>query len=321
MSDRTTVPIETPVLEHPAMRALRRLWSRCGEPMEIETLKQKSRTAVYRLTGVGPGESAIIAKRCLPDTAWVERTVYEEILPCLPIRSLQYYGFVDDEREQVCWLFLEDAGKARYSALTPEHRALAAQWFAFAHTCAAPIVAGIRLPDRGPSHYLAHLQFARNTLRSSLSIPSLSGDELATLQAIIAQCDLLELRWNRLAACCDAIPSTLVHGDFQPKNARVRSGPEGMVIFLLDWEHAGRGGPAPDLADLDLTAYWPVARESWRGVDIGAIKRLAIVGKIFRWLAAVSWEGASLLPRYEERPIRRMRYYHDQLAAAIKELQ
>jgi len=94
-----------------------------------------------------------------------------------------------------------------------------------------------------------------------------------------------------------------------------------MVIFLLDWEHAGRGGPAPDLADLDLTAYWPVARESWRGVDIGAIKRLAIVGKIFRWLAAVSWEGASLLPRYEERPIRRMRYYHDQLAAAIKELQ
>ena len=58
-----------------------------------------------------------------------------------------------------------------------------------------------------------------------------------------------------------------------------------------------------------------------RGVDIGAIKRLAIVGKIFRWLAAVSWEGASLLPRYEERPIRRMRYYHDQLAAAIKELQ
>ena len=56
-------------------------------------------------------------------------------------------------------------------------------------------------------------------------------------------------------------------------------------------------------------------------MDIRAVEDLATVGKVFRWLAAVSWESASLLPRYEERPIRRMRYYHDQLAAAIKELQ
>jgi hypothetical protein len=68
MSDTTTLPGAAQAAEHPAMRALRKLWSRCGEAVEIETLKWKSRTAVYRLAGVGPAATAVIAKRYLPDT-------------------------------------------------------------------------------------------------------------------------------------------------------------------------------------------------------------------------------------------------------------
>src|SRR5690349_2103969 len=57
----------------------------------VDVLKENRSTAVYRLRGAGPGDSPVIAKRCGATVADVERTIYESILPQLPLRSVAYY--------------------------------------------------------------------------------------------------------------------------------------------------------------------------------------------------------------------------------------
>ncbi|HET7088603.1 MAG TPA: hypothetical protein VFL17_08135 [Anaerolineae bacterium] len=123
----------TDLREHPAVRAWGELWPRWAEPERVEILKDHAKSTVYRLEGVGRGRTAIIAKRCRTDIAAIERTIYEDVLPSLPITTLHYYGFVE-ENDQFCWLFLEDAGQEHFSPVIEEHRALAAQWLALMHT-------------------------------------------------------------------------------------------------------------------------------------------------------------------------------------------
>src|SRR5207249_2967323 len=100
----------TTVEDHPAARAWQEPQPGRGEPASVETLKEAKKSAVYRLNGVWPGGAAIIAKRCVARTAAIERAIYEDILPHLPITALRYYGWTQHDGE-FCWLFLEDAGE------------------------------------------------------------------------------------------------------------------------------------------------------------------------------------------------------------------
>src|SRR5207248_7530745 len=134
------------------------------------------------------------------------------------------------------------------------------------------------------------------------------------LQAIVAQCDLLEACWNQVETCCEGIPSTLVHGDFRPKNVHVRRDHDGSALLPMDWETAGWGVPAPDLARVDLGAYWTVVRECWPTVDRQALEQLAHLGNVLRWLAALSWESVAF-----EMPS--MRVCHAALSEAIEAVQ
>ena len=59
-TDRT---LQTNLLEHPAVNAWRELRPENIKPGQIEILKERKNRAVYRLVGVGPDNSAIIAKR------------------------------------------------------------------------------------------------------------------------------------------------------------------------------------------------------------------------------------------------------------------
>jgi hypothetical protein len=298
---------------HPAARAWQELQPGRVESESIETLKETEKSVVYRLKGVGPGGSAVIAKRCRTTTASIERTVYEDILPHLPITALHYYGCTQQDGE-FCWLFLEDAGEQRYSPYSKEHCALVGRWLGLLHTSAARLAAAARLPDRGPGHYLEHLRSARHTILRYLTNPALSGDDVTVLHAIVAQCDFLESRWSQVETCCAGIPLTLVHGDFRPKNVHVRRDHGGSALFPIDWETAGWGVPAPDLAHVDLTVYWTVVRESWPTVDLQALQQLATLGKVFRRLAAMNWQSMSL-------EMASMRIYHAELSDAIQAVQ
>src|ERR1051325_7569871 len=84
------------VLDHPAVKAWSQLQLEGDEPESIESVKQKNKSTVYRLAGLAPDGSAVIAKKCRARTAWVERLIYQEILSELPVPALRCYGCVGD---------------------------------------------------------------------------------------------------------------------------------------------------------------------------------------------------------------------------------
>ena len=119
--------------EHPAIKSWRVLQPRQIELQGIEILQEKKKSGVYRIAGVGIEGAAVIAKQCWYQTALIERTMYEAVLPHLPLPRLHYYGSVQSDAEWG-WLFVEDAGREEYSPQIEEHRLLAARWLGIMHT-------------------------------------------------------------------------------------------------------------------------------------------------------------------------------------------
>ena len=324
---------------HPAVQAWRRVCPKAGEPEFVEVLqdvkKGGSRSCIYRLAGVGHERTAVIAKRCIAYHAHIEHTIYQEILSHLPISGLTFYGCVDEPETDSAWLFLEDACGDRFAYCVEEHRKLAARWLGEMHACAACIPAVSRLPNRGPQHYLDHLRFARQLIQRDLGASALSPGDLQVIGEILSQADFLEAQWSWIEELDHRFPRTLVHCDFASYNLRVRRSESGITLMAFDWEMAGRGVPAPDIAELSgrgvprrratgdfedtgLVAYWSIVREAWPGVDLFAIKQLAELGAVFRSLAAISWESESIARGWW--PIKEFHGYQADLAVALEHL-
>lgn len=277
---------------HPAVQAWIGLRPATVTPESIHVLRERRRSAVYRLVGVGPAGAAVIAKRCLPATASLELTVYERILPQLPVSAPRCYGAQAGDG-QAYWLFLEDVGDERYSESNGTHVAAVSRWAALLHTSAARAAAANALPDAGSTRYLAHLRAARDTIQRRLTSPALAPCDVAVLQAIVSLQDLLESRWSRIEQSCVGLPATLVHGDFQPKNVFVREHATGIACYPIDWEFVGWGVPAADLTRIDVAAYWSASLAGGDGPGLETVRQLANVGQIFRFLAAIDWECTS----------------------------
>src|SRR5438105_15645126 len=107
-------------------------------------------SATYRLIGVVPGGSTVIAKRCRAAWASVERRVYAEVLPHLPVTSPRYYRSVEGAHRR-SWLFLADLGDERCVTSDEDQCALAGRWLGRTHTStplhAHAASAAARLPD------------------------------------------------------------------------------------------------------------------------------------------------------------------------------
>src|SRR6184192_788791 len=125
------------LLAHPAVQAWRQLNPDHVVPDRISPAKFKPNKprpnlTVYRLEGVGVDSAAVIAKRCTQGGGQIERTVYERILPHVPLAGPRYYGTVsgshEDHAEDVCWLFIGEIQGEKYDMLRPDHRAAAARW-------------------------------------------------------------------------------------------------------------------------------------------------------------------------------------------------
>jgi Phosphotransferase enzyme family len=343
--------MRTYVLEHPAVKAWIKLQPDRVEPESIEILNKKKRAwltfqsewlesemieslqkrkLVYRLKGVGSEGSAVIAKQCEQVAGITERTIYKEILFRLPVPTPRYYGFVEEPDREFCWLFLEDAGTEQCSPHISDHRALAARWLGLMHTSAARVATTAHLPDRGPDHYLKHLQLARDRIqRTKVNFATLRPDDLAVLESIVSRFDVLESCWSKVEKFCDSMPKTLIHSDFQGKNMRIRHDQTGFALLPFDWEMSGWGVPAADLRHhIDLAIYWSTVRQSWPHLDVRDIQRLANLGKIFWGLAAISWKSWPL--EYEDLEYERIKsavltikscegWLADAMRAAIRE--
>jgi hypothetical protein len=307
--------------EHPAARAWSELRSQRREPAAIETLKQRTKSAIYRLHGVGPAGSSIIAKRCLTVTALTERAIYQEILPSLPLPALRCHGCVEDGAPGFHWLFIEDAGKGLYSPAIAEHCSAAVRWLALLHTSAARLPLAARLPERGPRFYLEQLRQARANIIKSFSNPSLRAGDVEKLMEIQAQCDFLERRWNQMEEFCHGFPLTLVHGDLKAKNFRVRSNGDEIALLAFDWELAGWGAPATDIFRCpDFALYGSEVQKSWPQLTRGVIEELANVGRVFRAVISIYWESLALGDQWAEWAVVKLRFYHSALAEAIQSL-
>ncbi len=309
-----------PVLRRRAIKIWGEISPKAPAPQGIELLtKVRLKSVVYKLNGVGMQGSAVIAKRCPEAVAAVERTIYEDILPRVSLPSLHYYGCVPEEEGQFCWLFIEDAGHEEYTPEIAEHQTLAARWLGILHTSAARVGHRTGLPDRGPNHYLVHLRVARETIQQNLTNPWLSAGDVRVLESTILQCNVLESIWGGLEDSRTWVPCTVVHGDFQPKNVRVRPLEDGIGIFPLDWEMAGWGTPAADIAECpDLAAYMSVVQPFWPNLTVKRLQRLLEFGTIYRLLAAVCWASYGLVYERAKRPMRYIRDYESALAALTR---
>jgi Ser/Thr protein kinase RdoA (MazF antagonist) len=315
------------LLESLALEVWKELRSGSGLPARIDILKGRKapgRRGAYRLAGAGPGGAPVIAKRCPLAKACVERTVYAEVFPHLPVAAPRYYGSVEEKGGTFCWLFLEDVGDERYSSANEEHRRLAGWWLGALHTSAARLAAAARLPDRGPGHYLERLRSGRARILANLANPALKAADLAVLEAIVTQYAALEARWHEVERFCEGLPRTVVHGDFADKNLRVRTCPGGTALLPFDWSNAGWGVPAIDLAQTPLTSarfaadpdpasYWTAVRDSWPAFDLRTIQRWGQLGTLFRLLAGVAWITPSLGQDWVEKAMRALRFYQTAL--------
>lgn len=321
----TNKVIQTNLIEHPAVKFWLALGSDRVKPEAIVILKEQRKkhhkSAIYRLGGIGPAGISVIAKRCRRVTAMTEHTIYEEILPHLPVPTLSYHGFVEEPDSEFCWLFLEDAGCEEYSRHVEEHRALAARWLGTMHTSAMGVAATARLPDRGPRHYLSHLRSARDTILQNFANPALTAQDREILNAILSQFDFVESNWSKVEKLCEGMPRTLVHGDFVGKNLRIRRSSAGIALLTYDWETAGCGLPAADLVQADIAVYWSVVRDCWPNINFQDLQRLVNIGILFRKsLAAINWRTQSLASEWIEHPMSHMIVYEARMRNAIRAL-
>jgi hypothetical protein len=327
------VVVEVPreqVPEHPAVRAWARLQPGYAEPAALWSLKATRKSQVYRLAGAGPGGAAVIAKSGRDDTAGYEHLLYERVLARLPVTTLSSYGYVPSEDGKGSWLFLEDARGEEYSPGCDDHRELAARWLAEMHIAAQDRGLCALLPDRGERHYRQQLQSARATIHSNFSNPALARHDRTTLENLLEQLEEVESRWVRVVDFCRELPCTLVHGDFVGKNLRVRCDAR-HTLLVFDWEMAGWGVPAADLAPYcleesdcpanpDVALYWAAVRNSWPALGPQGCGRLVYLGRLFRYLAAIQWASPWLEYAWVERPMRCLRDYAVGLTQAIQAL-
>src|SRR3989475_2755939 len=225
---------------HPAVAAWRQLAPDAPDPAGIEVLRRGKKSTTYRLVEPTPGGASITAQRACMAKALMERTVYEEILPHLPVTSPRYYG-CRAEDPQFAWLFLEDIGDERYTVTDRAQRALAGRWVGLMHTAAAHVPAARRLPDDGPPRYLDHLRAGLKTIRANLANPALTADDAATLGQLASDLDRLESAWAALAYACTGLPATLVHGDLRRKKLYIRYGARQAIPYALYRATAGCG--------------------------------------------------------------------------------
>ena len=304
----------------PAVQAWLRLRPGSSEPSGITLLKNTLRSTVCRIEGVGPGGSGIVAKRCPRAEGELEAFIYREVLDRLSIEAVRCYGFFEEGSGEYGWLFLEDGGIKRVADKGESFPIAFAHWLALLHGSASHLPIRGRLPHRGPGWYLETLRAARLGFCQSLAERNLADLDRSAIEMMLVCFEALERNWHVVEEHCEGLPWTLVHCDLQPKNILTRHTHSGVAFLPLDWEDAGWGTPAADLAEIDALSYWSTARTTWTSIELQQVEKQARCGALFKILSAVGWEMQRLAAGSEERAMRRLRIYAPRLAAGTQAL-
>jgi hypothetical protein len=321
------------LIGHPAVRAWQRARPDASAPVLVEPLRKtrpdgtqgKEKTGTFWLhhgQDIGP----TIAKRRLRECLESEHVMYQRVLPQLPIPLVNCLGFVADQDPERAWLFLEDVGGDPYRPGKHDHQVMAARWLATVHVFGMKTSTRALLPDRGPNHYLSELRSACSQISSHLACDHFAGDDHRILLATLRGLAELEKHWKTLEGWCDAMPRTLIHGDFVTKNCRVlRNTTLDVGLCVFDWETAGWGPPAVDLATnawsprglaLDYATYSRVIRRDWAASGQQELEQAVRIGDALRVVAAIKWACDCLGHGWAPRD--RMGFYVPYLERALR---
>jgi len=302
-----------------AVTAWRSLDASHGAPLAVTTLKDASRkSAVYRLTGTGPSGEDVVAKRCSSTTAAVEHTVYATVLPRAGVPHLRTYGLVAAGVAS-SWLFVEDAGGVPFSAGNMSHRVLAAKWMAALHASTDPALI-VALPDRGLEYTRALLDSASNALRAATGNAALSSDDARIAHRALSACETVAARWDDVSALARLLPETLVHGGFGRKNVHVRDRGDGPQLLAFDWEAAGRGMPAIDLARVDADTYSLALRDAHPAVTPQVARSATALGAALWCASSIPGEAAALGSPWASRVMGKIEAYANEIEASLAAL-
>jgi Phosphotransferase enzyme family len=290
--------------QHPAVNAWQRLCPDGPIPEAIEILNRNRKCGVYRLTGTG-----VIAKHARRETALIERLIYQDILPKLPLRSLDFHGFLDEGKSGSCWLFLEDTGGIECSLESETYRKLASPWLALMHASAAQMPLADELPHRDATGFRAGFLRSRAEILQSFGNPLFTAEDRVLLGTIVRNLDCLEAQWSVVEEFCANLPLTLIHNDLQAKNVHIRHDLNGPRICILDWEYAGWGVPCTDLLALDLGLYEETIRATWPALNGRMLQQAADTGRLFQLLSAISWAVEHLAWTSAHKGLKRLQWY------------
>ena len=162
---------------------------------------------MYRLHGAGPAGAPVVAKRARKQSVLVERLVYQDVLPGLPLPAVRCYGALEDG-DGSWWLLLEEVVGEPCSPELSTHRALAAQWMSTMHTTTSflgPDLAGA-LPGLGPDHHLRLVRSVRAALGVDGERRGLAGPDVDALDRIGRHCAVVEARWPAIERACHVLP-------------------------------------------------------------------------------------------------------------------
>jgi hypothetical protein len=295
-------------------------WHELGagpSPVRLELLRRKHKSVVYRLRGVGPGGSDVIAKRSPWHDARDEHAVYESLAE-LPVARLAYYGLVVETAREHGWLFMEDAGNEPWDPELPAHRELSTRWLAKLHTTSSRTSRGAALPDRGLGWLREHLLHALAGIPAACGNPALKPEARPVLEGVLRALASVDAAWPELERACAALPHALVHGDFAERNVRVRTAGAEPRLLAFDWEVAGWGLPLVDLVDVDVAVYADAVRRAWPELDRDAFERFAKLGLLLRGgVVAASWAVRSLDTPFPDEAVHELVVYERKIVRAL----
>jgi aminoglycoside phosphotransferase (APT) family kinase protein len=303
------------------------LWAARGEhpidPERAQVLKSSKKCTVLRIPAMDAHHPNVVVKIGRAVDVDAEIAFYERVAPCLPVEvpAMHFALRLDTGR----WVFMEDAGVDEYRRERPEHVRAMTSWLAAVHREASSTPA-TSMPSRTATHYLDHMASARAAISVSLDEQELGVDDRRLLIEFRMLLDRVRVAWDEVVRVCDRGPITLVHGDLAAKNIRMRPSPGAPRVLVLDWETAGWGWAAPDLASgslgwgIDLDRYRVEAGEAGEAMDGWTerdLRSYAAIGAVLRYLAAADWAARSLRYAPGKRAVSYLRAYSDPLARAL----
>jgi aminoglycoside phosphotransferase (APT) family kinase protein len=274
---------------------------------------KRGKTFAFRLEGATANDESVIAKLTAPSTAILERHVYDGLLSQLGAPAPTCYGVADEVRSGQSWIFIEEIQGPRPSRENVGHLRVLGAWLGIVAEGAQALRANLRLPKRDVGFIRSELQAAHARVAAATSAGEVGSDSVRLLNRLARACDTLLVRWDYVDRAAQSWPTTIVHGDLTPKNIRLRNGGPGVIPYAFDWEHAGWGNPAIDLAGLVggapgsnsapaaemLATYAKFATVFWPEVTSAEVGRCLEYGRLLRLVHSIIWATARLKPGFE----------------------